>query len=239
MTILRSVVLDPAATRLFELRTTGPASLHRDRLGSTLATWRRRDEVRMRHARVALAALLCAGLGVTTSACGADDTAGPASPPSSAQSTAAPETTAPTEPPPRPATGPLLSIPVAQVRAPGGWRIVTDDPSFKTAYDEQGLSLVRIDTFPQLAADPDLDRMAATRLESLQGSAMVPVTLQGPYELEGVEARLFTGRQDGNHLFELLALVDDAAVSVTVDSFSSAEVHRKRVEAVLASFRWR
>ena len=193
----------------------------------------------MRHGRVVLAALLCAGLGVTTSACGADDAAGPASPPSSAQSTAAPQTTAPTEPPPRPATGPLLSIPVAQVRAPGGWRIVTDDPSFKTAYDEQGLSLVRIDIFPQLATDPDIDRMAATRLESLQGSAMVPVTLQGPYELEGVEGRLFTGRRDGNPLFELLFLVDDAAVSVTIDSFSSVGVHRKRVESVLASFRWR
>ncbi len=40
VTILRSVVLDPAATILFELRTTGPASLHRDRLESMLATWR-------------------------------------------------------------------------------------------------------------------------------------------------------------------------------------------------------
>ena len=40
VTILRSVVLDPAATILFELRTTGPASLHRERLESMLATWR-------------------------------------------------------------------------------------------------------------------------------------------------------------------------------------------------------
>ena len=40
VTILRSVVLDPAATILFSLRTTGPASLHRERLESMLATWR-------------------------------------------------------------------------------------------------------------------------------------------------------------------------------------------------------
>ncbi|GHJ61140.1 hypothetical protein NOK12_36580 [Nocardioides sp. OK12] len=40
VTILRSVVLDPAATILLELRTTGPASLHRERLESMLATWR-------------------------------------------------------------------------------------------------------------------------------------------------------------------------------------------------------
>lgn len=40
VTILKSVVLDPAATIHFELRTTGPASLHRERLESMLATWR-------------------------------------------------------------------------------------------------------------------------------------------------------------------------------------------------------
>ncbi len=40
VTILKSVVLDPAATIHFELRTTGPASLHRQRLESMLATWR-------------------------------------------------------------------------------------------------------------------------------------------------------------------------------------------------------
>ena len=194
--------------------------------------------------------LLCASMALGLSGCGSGDEPGadPGALSTSATSPEAPGSTSPTaetgpEPEVEPATGPRVRLPALQIRLPDdGWDLSSVDGGFGSGIARDGTGQILVNQFPDIASNPDLDRLTRIRLQQVKENEPFPVAIGEDLTLDGVPARIIEGSGDGVHVSVLKSLVlvpEQLTLTLEMRTTGSAALHRERVESVLASWQWR
>lgn len=203
--------------------------------------------MRSGRAPTVLSLLLGVGLALASSACGADEPEAGPDPTSGPTPAPAEEVSGSSEPgastAPAPATGPRIRLPVLQVRLPDdGWIISAVDGGFGSGIASDGTGQVLVDQFPDISTTPDLDVNARIALQEAKRLESFPMAYGEGLLVDGVEARTIEGSGDGVHVYVLKSLVtqpEQLSINLEVRTTGSADLHRERVDAVLASWEWR
>ncbi len=146
------------------------------------------------------------------------------------------------EPSAEAATGPLLKMPEAQVRAPEGW-VKADGmvPTISRATPPEGISAIRLGSIDAFGATPSLDELAQNTI--MASLAETKPKKQPNVEIDGKEVYHLSGPTDErNYLDQYGVVYKDRIVTLEIDldtKYVSEAERAEIVESVLASFTWK